>query len=1000
MQGIISPEAGTETDVGSVPRPRVVRADEVAGLRRSSPHTPIVALVDACAPDQAVAAQLAGATVVVPCGDPAHPDLGVLGAACEAARAIVERTEVARTTVQSAAHSVATNASAVAMAAQLLEVGEPARRKGQLRRLADEGARLAWHAARGTRSARPPLEVVDVADVVATALQDTTGIAVRLTSDPAAHPGSLLVLGDRIGLLNALDRVLENSRYAGAEEVEVRVAGSPDGTRVVLEVRDDGCGLPAGWTTETACAPFASGWDDPRDGLGLCEVNELVQDHGGRLVLVDRPGGRGVVCRLELPRSGHDGPVPAVGGRVDAELTLAAILEKIARREPLTAVLEDLGLVVEQRMPGVRSSILLLDRDAGTLRHGAGGRLPDPYRRRIDGVRIGPYVGSCGTAAFTRTEVVAHDIATDVRWVDYRAAALEHGLRACWSTPIVDDERDVVLGTFAVYHDHPWSPDASATALIQRLTHAAAIAIRTSELHAQLVESEALFRSTFETTGLGIALVDPAGVVRRANAALQWMTGHDPVGQAFVDLVASEDVAAVGTWLARSVERGVAVGPGTPEVRIVGSRHEPLPAAMSGTIICAEDGSPRFVCVELFDLTERRRVAQARRNQVAAEAASRAKSELVALVSHELRTPLNAVMGFAQVLQTVELPPARQRQSLAHILGAGQHLLATINDLLDLTGAETGQLHLVPEPVNAMTACRDALSILAALADERSIEVVGPRGRADAWMAADPHRLRQVLLNVVGNAIKFTPRGGTVTIEVDEGRITVQDNGPGIAAEHLPHLFTPFHRAGAAAGEGSGLGLALSRQLVLAMGGSLAVVTQEGEGSTFAISLPPVRADGADRPDPEDPVRRPPAHDAPPIGRVLHLEDDPASRALMASALEVWPGVEVTFASSCAAARHLLATGPAPDVVVLDVELPDGTGWDVLAGVVESLGAAAPAAVVLTGGPLDVPDGASPAAVLGKPVVVDALRAILRRHLRTTPTSVGRSAAEVGSSAG
>ena len=122
---------------------------------------------------------------------------------------------------------------------------------------------------------------------------------------------------------------------------------------------------------------------------------------------------------------------------------------------------------------------------------------------------------------------------------------------------------------------------------------------------------------------------------------------------------------------------------------------------MSGSLIRGPAGEPRHFCIELFDLTERRRVAQARRERAVAEAADRAKSELLALVSHDVRTPLHAVIGFAQVLRSMQLPPERQRAAIDHILGAGRHLLQLINDLLDLTGAETGQLQLVLEPVQA-----------------------------------------------------------------------------------------------------------------------------------------------------------------------------------------------------------------------------------------------------------------------------------------------------------
>ena len=188
---------------------------------------------------------------------------------------------------------------------------------------------------------------------------------------------------------------------------------------------------------------------------------------------------------------------------------------------------------MERYLPDSTCSILLLDQDSGTLRHGAGARLPAPYRAAIDGLQIGPLAGSCGTAAFTRQEVVVADIATDERWADYRHHALPHrpAVVLVKAHPRVD--RRVVLGTFAVYHGEPWVPGPSATELVQRLTHVAAVAIGTAALHGQLVESEARFRSTFEAAGLGIALVGPSGTIQDANAALIAMAGRPLVGESF-----------------------------------------------------------------------------------------------------------------------------------------------------------------------------------------------------------------------------------------------------------------------------------------------------------------------------------------------------------------------------------------------------------------------------------------------------------------------------------
>jgi signal transduction histidine kinase len=202
-----------------------------------------------------------------------------------------------------------------------------------------------------------------------------------------------------------------------------------------------------------------------------------------------------------------------------------------------------------------------------------------------------------------------------------------------------------------------------------------------------------------------------------------------------------------------------------------------------------------------------------------------------------MRTPLNAVIGFAQLIGAGGLTERRQRDGVGYILGAGRHVLRLINDLIDLTGAETGQLRLAAEPVAVSEVVREALEIVAGLAEERRITLCGPDDGPAEWVRADRQRLLQVLLNLIGNGIKFTPAGGRVTVGVDRGAVVVTDTGPGIEPDQLERLFTPFHRASDTGAEGSGLGLALSQRLTAAMGGHLTVASGVGAGSTFRVEL-------------------------------------------------------------------------------------------------------------------------------------------------------------------
>ena len=975
------------TDDGAV---RIVRVDDVAAVRRSFPDSAIVAVVGSTVPEDAIAARLAGADVVLPCPDPEAPDPAELGAACDAARVLARRAQVSRDETRRAAHDFAGTSSAVAMAAQLLDTGATERRVTQLQELASRGAELAWRGGRAGRSGGGPVERTDLITVVQAFCRAAASEPVPPVAT-AVPPMTAVALVDRVGLTAVLSQLVDNARRAGA--TAIRIGARPNAHTsgaVDLVVGDDGSGLPGAWAAGTAARPFVTGWAEPSDGLGLCEATEFAVDHGGALHVTNRPDGRGVDAVLTLPVLAADrggGRDAATARRPDAEWAVARVLEGIARRAPLGESLEALVVTMEEHLPGSRCSILLLDPDDDSLHHGAGARLSQPYRCAIDGVRIGPAVGSCGTAAYLRDEVVVRDIASDRRWEDYRDLALLHRLRSCWSTPVLDVDRGVVLGTFAVYHAAPWVPDPVATGLVQRLTHVAAVAISTAGLHARLVESEACFRSTFETTGLGLALVGPDGRVVQANQALGAMMNRSVDGERLADLLDPADAVAVTAAMTDSLRRRSGAGDSTfrqAEVRLRPSgTDEPVWAALGGSVVCDHAGDARYFCVELFDLTERRRVAQARRATAVAEAASQAKSELLALVSHELRTPLNAVIGFAQVLQSMEITPEQRGEGVAHILGAGRHLLRLINDLLDLTGAESGRLQLDVQHVATSEVVDEAMEIVSSLARERSITMTAPEPTVDHHLVADPQRLRQVLLNLLGNAIKFTDPGGSVSITVEPGRVSVHDTGPGIAEQEIAGLFVPFRRR-AGSQEGSGLGLALSQRLTTAMNGHLGVHSVVGAGTTFWVDLPVAEPIGS-----RSAAQRTGSSAAEPSGRVLYLEDDPASRQLVRSALARWPEVTVSTAACCADARAMLAVD-APDLLVLDVELPDGNGWDLLREVSDAW-TVVPTTVVVTAGSSAVPADLDTVETFGKPLVIDEFLRVVSgaltraHHGRTRP---------------
>jgi PAS domain S-box-containing protein len=337
------------------------------------------------------------------------------------------------------------------------------------------------------------------------------------------------------------------------------------------------------------------------------------------------------------------------------------------------------------------------------------------------------------------------------------------------------------------------------------------------------------------------------------------------------------------------------------------------------------------------DITDRIRLeSELRAAKEEADAASQAKSAFLSRVSHELRTPLNAVLGFAQLLQLEPLDESHQ-ESVTHIARAGRHLLDLINEVIDIARIESGELTLSLEPVSVDELVAETVDLVRPLAGARGITVTTAPSVLGTHVRADRQRLRQVLLNLCANAVKYNrPRGRmdvawSTSTDGRTLRLAVTDTGVGVAADDLARLFTPFDRLGAEQGEveGTGIGLALSLRLAEAMGGMLEVDSVVGVGSTFRLHLPV-----APRPDPEHgPAAESPATapggDADHSCTVLYVEDNLSNVRLVERILRhrpAWRLVHTVYGASAVplARQHL------PELVLLDLHLPDLPGVDVL----------------------------------------------------------------------
>jgi PAS domain S-box-containing protein len=248
------------------------------------------------------------------------------------------------------------------------------------------------------------------------------------------------------------------------------------------------------------------------------------------------------------------------------------------------------------------------------------------------------------------------------------------------------------------------------------------------------------------------------------------------------------------------------------------------------------------------DISERREADSLRRERDRAAAAQKAQTAFLSRVSHELRTPLNAIIGFAQLLELERVGTPRQAGWVHTVLDSGRHLLALVNDLLDLSSAQTGQLQFTRAKIDLALLLREVWTMHAAAAAAADVHFDDHLPAAGTLhVEADSTRLKQVLSNLISNAIKYNRPGGRVTVnarqEGDGALLQVEDSGQGMGDEQLARLFTPFERAGAQHSgiAGTGLGLALARQLTEAMGGSLEVQSTPGQGSVFSLRLRPAR---------------------------------------------------------------------------------------------------------------------------------------------------------------
>jgi signal transduction histidine kinase/CheY-like chemotaxis protein len=476
-----------------------------------------------------------------------------------------------------------------------------------------------------------------------------------------------------------------------------------------------------------------------------------------------------------------------------------------------------------------------------------------------------------------------------------------------------------------------------------------------SSRRSALLKAGALQNAILNSANFSIIATDEKGIIQLFNVGAERMLGYR--AEEVVNRVRPSDmhdpheVHARATAL--SLELDTPIAPGFEALAFKASRG--IEDIYELTYIC-KDGSwfPAIISITALrddygdiigylligtDNSVRKRVEQQLNEAVdAAEKANQAKTDFISSMSHELRTPLNAILGFAQLVESgTPAPTPTQQRSIGQILKAGWYLLELINEILDLALIESGKLTLSGEPVSLTEVLAECRAMVEPQAQQRGIGMVFAQLESPRYVKADRTRLKQVLINLLFNAIKYNQRGGHVTVVCtlranDVVRISVRDTGPGLMPAQLAQLFQPFNRLGQESGteEGTGIGLVVTQRLVHLMGGQIGVDSTPGVGSVFwvemALTEAPQQAELGTLPvDPPWPE----AASGMPQHTLLYVEDNPANLELVEQIIERRADMRLLGAADASLGIEF-ARVYQPEVILMDINLPGISGVEAL----------------------------------------------------------------------
>ncbi|MFZ0284717.1 MAG: ATP-binding protein [Terriglobales bacterium] len=572
----------------------------------------------------------------------------------------------------------------------------------------------------------------------------------------------------------------------------------------------------------------------------------------------------------------------------------------ISSQASLPEVLERLCRFMEQQFPEMLCSVLLLDSEGVTLRHGAAPSLPPKYCQAIDGCIIGPGVGSCGTAAHSGKPVVVSDIAGDILWKDYRELALPHGLKACWSTPIFS-RAGKVLGTFAVYYREVREPDPWHWKMVESATHLAGIAIERERADAELRAAETRYRSLVERLPAitYIAEVGVLGAWHYVSPQIQSILGFSPAewkqdAALWINHIHPEDREHALEFDAQFVANG---GRMRTEYRMLSREGKVLWFRDEAVTLGDTAGRTPLMQGVLYDITQHKHLEDQLRQSQKMEAIGK----LAGGIAHDFNNLLMIIQGHDERLLR-HLNPDDLLFADAHgIKAAVSRAGALTQQLLAFSRKQV----LQPRVLNMNAVAGEVGKMLEPVIGEKiglSLDLT-----PDLWrVQVDERQMEQAILNLTLNARDAMPHGGKLTIttcnrEISSsetqsnetsdaeslparaGRyvvLTVSDTGVGMDAETQSHVFEPFFST-KELGKGTGLGLASVYGVVQQSGGWVSFRSQVGHGSSFSIYLPEAGGDLA-----SCNVQPAPAGEAKGTETILVVEDEDEIRDMVREYLE------------------------------------------------------------------------------------------------------------------